>query len=167
MSIVKPPRYLKDAVKAIAKTFLRSNYEKGCECPACGQLVKAYKRNLNANMAKALILIYRLQNKAGGDYIHVQQEFSKLGLVATGMDYIQLARWGFIVPKLNDDDPSKKDSGLWRITTRGIAFIIRETAEPKYCLTYNNVTQEWANERINIKQALGKKFDFREVWNLV
>ena len=39
------------------KEFLRANYEKGCDCPTCGQFVKLYKRKLNSGMAKTLIIL--------------------------------------------------------------------------------------------------------------
>ena len=97
------------------KDHLRKHYESGTNCPACGQLVKAYKRKLNSNMCRALAIIYS-RTKSAGIYIHVQNEFTLLGLRATAMDYTYLEKWKFI-----EANPDK--SGHWRVTDKGKAFV--------------------------------------------
>ena len=169
-----------------AKTYIAANApKKGCSCPACGQYVKHYKRRLNANAAKALILIYNIsmsrpdlfspeeENKYG--FIHIQNEFSKqFKLRATGMDYIQLPRWGLIEKKPEDkvsatkkeDRYKPKHSGFWRITPKGVNFALKRSTLPEYCIVFDNRTIGWGEKQINIEQALGKKFSYQEVINL-
>lgn len=73
-----------------AKQLLRDAVKIGeaIECPCCKQMVKIYKRKLNSGMAKALLLIYKISNPLDFNYIHVQNEFNKLGFNAISLDII-------------------------------------------------------------------------------
>ena len=141
-----------------AKDHLRNNYESGTSCPACGQLVKAYKRKLNANMCRALAIIYARTNESG-IYIHVQNEFTTLGLRATAMDYTYLEKWKFI-----EVNPDK--SGHWRVTDKGRAFVEDTLVVPSYCLVYAGNVYEWSTDTVNMTEALTTRFKLSEVLDL-
>ena len=141
-----------------AKDHLRKHYESGTSCPACGQLVKAYKRKLNANMCRALAIIYT-RTKENSIYIHVQNEFTTLGLRATAMDYTYLEKWKFI-----EVDPTK--SGHWRVTNKGKAFVEDTIVVPSYCLVYAGNVYEWSTEQVNMTEALTSRFKLSEVMDL-
>ena len=140
-----------------AKDHLRKNYESGTSCPVCSQLVKAYKRKLNANMCKALAIIYTRTQTS--NYIHVQQEFTKLGLRATTMDYTYLEKW-----KLIETDPD--NNGFWRITNKGKLFIKDWLDVPAYCLVYGGKVYDWSDELVTMSKALTTKFKLAEVLNI-
>ncbi len=149
-----------------AKQYLKDNMAKGISCPLCMQYVKIYPRRLNAGMSKALILVYQLTTRLNpqNGWLHIQREFTKqFKLNATAMDYIQLSRWGLIESKPNLGDPTKKDSGLWRITQKGIDFIYRRIKLPKKATVLNNETMEFTGEEIDIGEALGKRFNYQEL----
>jgi len=141
-----------------AKDHLRNNYESGTSCPACGQLVKAYKRKLNANMCRALAIIYARTNESS-IYIHVQNEFTTLGLRATAMDYTYLEKWKFI-----EVNPDK--SGHWRVTDKGRAFVEDTLVVPSYCLVYAGNVYEWSTDTVNMTEALTTRFKLSEVLDL-
>lgn len=115
-------------------------------------------------MAHSLILIYKL-NLNNNDFIHVQQKFSEMGIRATSLDYIQLARWGFIEPKSSDRDPQADDAGFWRITNTGKYFVQGITTAPRDVYVYNNHTEKWGIELTDIHKALGTKFDYQQLLN--
>ena len=140
------------------KDHLRKNYESGTSCPACGQLVKAYKRKLNANMCRALAIIYARTGNTD-IYIHVQNEFTTLGLRATAMDYTYLEKWKFI--EVNSDK-----SGYWRVTSKGKAFVEDTIVVPSYCLVYAGSVYEWSSEQVNMTEALTARFKLEDVMNL-
>ena len=140
-----------------AKQYLRSNFKTGAECPCCGKYVKAYKRKLNSGIARALILMYRL-GAYNGKYIHVQNEFAKLKLRATTMDYAYAEKW-----KLIDDG---NDIGTWTLTQRGVTFVLGQTFLPDHCLVYNGNVYSWSDDLIDIKDALTKSFDYKELMNV-
>ena len=137
-----------------AKDHLRNNYKTGTGCPCCGQLVKAYKRKLNANMCRALAIIYT--RTEAGIYMHVQNEFTTLGLRATAMDYTYLEKWKFI-----ESDSTR--NGFWRVTDKGKQFINTGTQVPSYCLVYGGKVYEWSKESVTISEALTVKFKLEDV----
>jgi len=147
-----------------AKQLLRDNWEQGIKCPCCGQWVKRYPYKLNSNAAVSLIWIYRLGLDEKDGWVHVQQRFTEVfNRNATAMSYIVLKHWGFIEPKPNNLDPDKNASGYWRITTRGINFVLHGTKEPTHAHVYNNRAVGFAEEYADIKQALGVKFSYAEL----
>lgn len=146
-----------------AKQFLRDNWIEGAICPCCKQMVKLYKRKLNAGMAMGLITIYRIApNK---DYIHVPTEFTKRKINAADTEYPKLAHWGLIEEQPNDTNPEKKTSGFWRITDRGIDFVLRKISLQQYLHIYNGSPHSFAGGQINITKALADKFDYNQLMN--
>lgn len=143
-----------------AKQFLRDNWLKGTHCPCCNQFVKRYQRKLNSGMAVSLIRLYK---ENGQDWMHALHTLVRLNPKATIMEYSKLKYWGFLEEKPGDVDPSKKSSGIWRITDEGVAFIKDFAPAPKYIYLYNNKFLGFSDEIINIKDALGSNFDYQEL----
>ena len=142
---------------AEAKQHLRTSFKDGTECPCCGKYVKAYKRKLNSGMARALILIYTLTKD--GKYIHVQDEFAKLRLRATTMDYAYAEKWKLIESDLDQN-------GYWRITQLGKSFVLNQIDLPEYCLVYNGSVYKWADNKIGIKTALTTLWSYTDLMDL-
>ena len=142
---------------AEAKQHLRTSFKDGTECPCCGKYVKAYKRKLNSGMARALILIYNLTKD--GKYVHIQDEFIKLKLRATTMDYAYAEKWKLIESDLDQN-------GYWRITQLGKSFVLNQIDLPEYCLVYNGNVYKWADDKIGIKTALTISFDYNELMSI-
>jgi len=144
---------------AEAKQYLRNNYKKGTVCPCCNKYVKAYKRKLNSGIARSLIIMYKLEafwfdNK----YIHVQNEFAKLKLRATTMDYAYAEKWELIV----DGD----EIGTWTLTKKGVDFVANKIVLPDHCLVYNGNVYSWSNNLINIEHALTESFDYQKLMTI-
>lgn len=143
-----------------AQNHLRANWKKGTNCECCGQFVKLYKRRLHSTMVIQLIFLY----KQPADWVHLKEIVMGLKLSGGG-DFSKMAFWGLIENKINTD-PTKKDSGLWRITEKGKDFIKGCTATlPKYVNIYNGQSMGFSEERTTIQGALGKGFDFNELMN--
>jgi hypothetical protein len=144
-----------------AKKYLRDNFNKGCSCPVCGQFVKLYKRKLNSGMAVILIFM----SKYGKDFVHVK-EFLREKKMKNGHDWTLLRYWGFIQersPLIGDENT--KNSGFWRITPEGLAFVSNRVKTKKHILIYNQKFQGFSNEDITIEDALGDDFDYYELIN--
>lgn len=137
--------------------------KKSTTCACCGQHVSVYKRTINGPACSVLIIMYKFFGK---EYVHVQKDFAKRGVVAPAMDYIQLSRWGLIEPKTSERDPEAKDAGYWRVTDIGERFIKCLHTVPKHAFVYNNKTYAWSHEVVNIKQALGTKFSYEELFKI-
>lgn len=143
-----------------AKKFLRENYYDGCECPACGQHVQLYDYKLFATSAVALMRLYNL-----GDGFHHISKFAEANdNYGRAPHFAELRFWG-LVEKMPNDDPNKKSSGFWRITDKGKQFADGIIKVQSRILVYNNTFQGFSDksEEIDIKQALGNKFDYSEL----
>lgn len=123
-----------DSTIAEAKAHVQQ--EDDVECPVCTSRVKTYKRKLPAADLPALVSLYetsaeaKLAGEKGLIWVHIKELQGKSG----GGDFAKFRFWGFIVAKPNDDDPSKKDSGLWRLTQKGYHFLLGKTTVPKKML---------------------------------
>ena len=147
-------------MKTIAegKQHLRDNFKTGATCPCCNKYVKAYKRKLNSGIARSLIIMHNL-GACGGLFIHVQDEFAKLKLRATTMDYAYAEKW-----KLIRAEPDK--NGYWSLTDLGKAFVLNQTVLPDHCLVYNGNVYSWSNNLINIEHALTESFDYQKLMTI-
>lgn len=131
--------------------------DKGCNCPVCGQFVKVYKRTINASMAAQLI---RAKMRYGSKSFHIRDLIEGEG---GGADFAKLRYWGLIV-ELENTNPKKKNSGRWKITHSGLAFVLGYGQIPKYALIYNGRFLDFdGDETVTIQSALGKNFDYQQL----
>jgi len=141
-----------------AKQYLRSNFEKGIDCPCCGQLVKKYPYSLNVSIATTLIEIYKI-HKSGWDWIHVNTQIRP-----TSGGYFSLARhWGLIIQKEVEETDDKRGSGYWKLTDRGFDFVLSKITVPKYVYMFDGSVLGFSDTKTSISKALGKKFSYEEL----
>lgn len=129
-------------------------------CPCCGQLVKTYKRSLNCSMALVLIYMNRF-NKM--DFFHVEDWLKGIGKPELRADFHKLRFWGLLEAKVATREDGSKRNGYYKITGRGIAFSEGKLTVPEKAIIYNNKFQGFEGEEIDIRKALGKKFNFDEL----
>lgn len=148
-----------------SKAFLREGWEKGVDCPCCGQFVKQYKRKFNSSMAYALIIIYKLHIKHGFEkWVKMNQEIANLGIPSSNVEYAKLRHWNLLEERGNSDE-SKRTSGNWRITKTGIRFFLNQITIPSHVFIYNNKIQGYSKTQTTVKKSLGKKFNYEELMN--
>lgn len=117
-------------------------------------------------MVFVLIYVYKITKKENpkDGWIKIQEEFAaRLGVSATGMSYSILAWWKLLEPSKENDDPTKKSSGYWRITQKGIDFLEKRITVPKRVHIYDNKCVGFDEEMVDVIKALGKKFDYQEL----
>lgn len=142
-----------------AKEYLRENFDKGTKCPCCGQFVKLYKRSITSGQAHGLIMFYRYSEEHPEEFIHVSNfDFTAF----RGGDFAKLRYWGFI-EQAENDDPSKRDSGMWSITDKGRQFVRNERTVPRQVHLYDGQRVGWSEDRVSIKDALKNKFNYEEL----
>lgn len=126
----------------------------GLTCPTCGQLAKVYRRALNAQMAMALIQVWRA---AGTEWAHVRTVVGH-----NRADEAKLRYWGLI----EDGKARREDgghAGYWRVTEAGEQFIKRRRSVPKYALVYDGDLLGMDGPEIMIEEALADQFNYREL----
>lgn len=131
--------------------------KEGVQCPCCDQFCKLYKRKLNSQMAMWLMwLVVEYENDVG--WVDIRRS------PVRGGDYAKLVHWGLIeqMPK-PVGDTTRRTSGHWRPTAKGIAFVhLRVTVPEKVHLYANNVVG-FSEKHCDIRDALGKKFNYYEL----
>ena len=160
MKVHRMPRW-QVATVPDAKTWLRGHVDEGALCPCCGQLAKVYRRKLNTVHAHSLVLMWRA---AGMEWQHVPTTVEPI--TKGGGEAAKLRLWGLIEEEL-ERRPDGGRSGWWRITERGRAFVLGETTVPRFAVLYDNRCLGVEGERIDIREALGDKFDYGELMGLL
>lgn len=157
-----------------AKAWLRTRFFEGAECPCCAQNVKLYKRALHGGMAASLIAFAKVTQATTpkDGWLKVPDDFvqtTKLVTVLGNREYNKLRYWGLLEGQgpeqaLESDAPY---SGMWRITELGFQFVRGEVKLPKNVFVYNKQQLKppagTVVEEIDIKQALGQKFNYDEL----
>jgi hypothetical protein len=151
-----PALYPTDSTQPLneIRDFLIDNVEEGVHCPACTQMAKVYRnRKVSGTMAKTLITLWR---HAGMDYAHGPS------LPGDTHEISQLAWWGLVEEErvLREDGGR---AGWWRLTEHGRAFVLARATIPKYARVYDSRFLNLRGKPVTIRDALGSKFDYREL----
>lgn len=145
---------------AEAKQYLRANWEKGVNCPCCSQFVKKWRQPLHAGQAVWLINLVR-EYELTPEWMDVKILATKTGM--RGGDYAKLRYWG-LVESQEKTDESKRASGRWRPTSKGITFAHGNTVLPKAVYTYDRKVLGFSDDQVTIQEVLGDKFDYNALW---
>ena len=146
---------------ADAQKYIVDNGEDGVVCPCCNRRIQIYKRYITSAMAAGLIRIYFVSGRKSGDFYHINDfDGYKVG------DFAKLRHWLLIEGGTNDDI-TKKNSGFWKITERGVDFVERKIVLPKhlkFCKgEYLGVVDQ--NNLVGIKDCLRNKFNYNDLMN--
>jgi len=141
-----------------AREILEANLDKGISCPCCTQYARRYRRKLNAGLARFLIYLYRqFQKQPQLEWFNIRQakEGADFGVSISG-EFCKLQCWGLI-------EPRPKDSGYWRLTDLGRAFVEKRTTVKSHIVVFNNTLEGFHGCDILITDALASKFDYDEL----
>lgn len=141
-----------------AKDWLRDQvFEGGAQCPCCGQYAKVYKRQINAGMARSLILMYRAGQEVEGGWVYVPRVAG-----SRSREEGKLAYWGLV----EESDEPREDggrAGWWRVTGLGKAFVRDRHRVQKYALVYDGRVLGFEGPQIGILDALKTRFRYDEL----
>lgn len=135
----------------------------GYRCPCCGQFVKEYARKLNSSMARVLILIYQSGNF---EYLHVEDFLKKLNRGDLRADFHKLRYWGLLKKKIENREDGSARNGFYKISPLGIMFVEGKLTVNEKILIFNNEFKGFTGNQINIHQALGNKFSYKELMSV-
>lgn len=148
-----------------AKKWLQGMMNTGATCPCCGQYAKLYRRKITSTMAKCLVMIHRFFQANKVQFIHVPNflvKFKNDGSVAGG-DVAKLKHWGLLEPVVNERMDGSNRAGFYKITQLGKDWVDGNVSVPKYAYIYNQKLYKLSEEKVFIKDALGDRFDYREL----
>ena len=129
----------------------------GGHCPCCHRWGKIYPRSLNETMARSMVWL--AHHSAHGDWIDVPKRGPRW-LVRSNQ--LPTLRWWGLVERHGNDDPTKRHSGLWRATERGILFAQNRLQVPKKVYTYNAEVEDFGKELVTIRDCV-ESFDYSAV----
>ncbi len=163
---------IEEATKVMkGNIFTKEVMSKGCKCPVCNQNVRLQKYTINAETAKCLIDLYKLNKKHPEKiWFHVAEDI-KIGISVSGA-FAKLRHWGLIeqLPKDNSQ-VHKRTSGMWRITDKGADFVLNRIKIEKFIKIYNQTFYGFDEEKndknkpITITDAISTKFNYQELLN--
>ena len=143
------------------KTWSRAELlDQGLRCPTCSSHLKRYHRTINSGMARALFELWNLSYHAPDTEWWHHKQFDRFG----SREVHKLVWWGFVRQKPHDpEDTSKKSSGMWKITEKGSKFACGAISVPLTAVVYQGSFESLEGDDHRIQDALGEKFDYREL----
>jgi hypothetical protein len=141
-----------------AKAWLRERVDEGERCPCCTQFAKVYKRTISSSQAYALISMYKT---AGYDFVHFPTLLNK-GKRYRANDETKLQYWELIEEEFAVR-PDGGRSGYWRITPKGVEFLMRRITVPKFARVYDNRCLGYLGPEVTIDDALRNRFNYDEM----
>ena len=150
-----PSALLSDAIE-----YNKNGMDVGTYCPACSQRVKKDRRAVHA---EAVIFLIELVKKylVQPRFYHIKDILHVKGKNSTDAAYFH--HWGLIEKGSAPGNKTAKKSGMYRPTQLGIDFVKGLVTVPAYAMIFNNTVFEWADEQIDVKTALGTKFDYAKL----
>jgi hypothetical protein len=146
-----------------ARDWLRERVEHGERCPCCTQFAKVYRRALPSATARAMIALHR--HSAPGEFVFLPPLLDAMhGTPALG-GYATLGHfWGLLEQQPGEREDGSWRVGWWRLTPNGRAYVIGALpAVPKYARIYDGRCLGLDGPPWSITDALGSKFDYREL----
>ena len=133
---------------------------KGVICPICERSSRVVPKTICSTQAQTLIWLY--WNTVEHQYIHLNKNAPRV--LVKNAETGKLKHWG-LIEQMPNDDPTKLKSGWVRITSAGRAFVEGKAKTYKTLFIMNDTVlgEPLEKERIDIQDALGKKFDIRDL----
>lgn len=139
-----------------ARAWLRARVTEGQRCPCCSQFAKVYRRAVTAQMARALIFLYRDSGQQWGHWPTI------LKTAASGSvnraDEAKLRYWD-LVEEETTVRPDGGRAGWWRVTSHGAAFVSGWVTVDRYALVFDSRCLGFTGPQVTIVEALGTTFD--------
>lgn len=153
-----------------ARSAFRDKLNDGVSCPCCQRYAKRYRRAINATMAGALCALVARRNK-GQEWVRAEEvgadlralpAFERVSYPHGEIGKLAFPAWGLVESKPSSE-PSKKNTGLWRATARGAAFVRGDLTVPKYLFVYDNHVDAVSTEEVSIRQCFKANFSYEEL----
>lgn len=129
-------------------------------CPCCGCDRQVYRRKISSSHAHDLLWMYRHAYRYPADrYASWRDELQRGNILST--DFASIAYWR-LIESTGEDHPRYPSRGHWRLTPKGIDFVLGRVRVPKYCFDYYG-DRHLAGDPVTIWQCLGEQFDYDEL----
>ena len=131
-------------------------------CPVCDRWGKIYGRNINKTMAVSLLWLAQAPTEDG--WVDVPNRAPRWVIRSNQLPTLKW--WGLVERRQNDPDSKNKHSGMWRVTSTGMAFALDGLSVPKRAFTYNDEVLGFGDDLVKIEGCFKTHFDYQEVMSL-
>lgn len=136
--------------------------EDGTGCPLCGRHLELYKRILECVMIRGLMWLVQAAGQQRA-WVHVHDKsVGPAWLRAKGGSFAKLAHWGFI-EQADNEDATKKTSGMWRPTRKGVDFVSCRIQVPSHVHLLLNTVVGWSDRQVYVYEMLSARFDYQKL----
>lgn len=139
------------------------------DCPLCNQSVHINKDKQTDSSTINLLNLYYLTKKYPQTEYFNSSRFCK-GRNGAGR-FAALRYHNIIIEekinKENTNEGQKKNSGMWKLTEKGIQYCEGNIKIPKYVLTYNRKFIGTSGELMGIEEFLKEPFHYKEVMSSI
>lgn len=134
-------------------------------CPCCNRNSKPGKRRFSSNIARVLMLLYKLYLEDPDGFFHIERVILSLGLKNTLRgDFAKMKHFSFIEQAPGKRKDGNTKNGYWKITEIGVMFVEGKLLVPKEFRIYDDALYWVSEETISIMDALRSKgFDYNEM----
>jgi len=124
----------------------------GKPCRICDQRIHLQLRKLHSGMAYAAVRLYLHDQEQPGEFMDYRDHKAR----GESRNHPYLRYWRMI-----ERDPERR--GWWRIRRRGRLWVEERISVPRAMWYYNRECYGFVEERIDIREALGDKFNLDEL----
>ena len=162
--VTAPEKLAETATVKEARAWLEARVEHGVRCPTCTRFAKIYTRTITASMARALMLLYKHDVMKPGEFVRVDKYLMSQGVHSGAAMPALLRHWSLVEKKKGKRKDSSSATGEYRITERGKLFVEDKITVHKFVRLYDDQSLFVEDtEKISIKQALKKQFNYDEL----
>jgi hypothetical protein len=113
------------------------------------------KRRVNETMAKALMWMYKHHHLSWVNMPTVAPRWA-----IRNREYTRLNYWGLVELQPNVDDPSKRTTGVWRVTSHGEQWLQGSVRIAQAVLVFDDQVIDQMPETIAVADCFGVHFDY-------
>lgn len=147
--------------EARSRLMAEAQTSKGTHCPCCKKFVKVYHRKFNSGMAITMIYTYPWFRSHPLEWLTIGKFLIREHDLWPS-DYGKLIWWGLLEKKAERKNDAKS-GGKYRMTDRGFAFVQGRHRVRSHVYEYMSEVQSFDGDEIDIRSALGRKFDYGEL----
>lgn len=142
---------------AQAREQVQNNLDKKDSfCPCCERRTRAWPNTVDSRSAEGLIRAFHASRLTVDGWV------SPMELLGHPANFHKMKHWGLI----ETSDERKNDgnsAGFWRLTEKGELFVLGHVSIQKVAHVFKNRVTRFSGPEWTIRQALGKKFNYREL----
>ena len=141
------------------------NRKPNLKCPGCKRPANVWRLSIHSTLARMLINLYKKSVELNGHpdgWVHIEAFRPKSH--TSGRDFCIVKHWGLAEAKASDPSDEKRSSGMWSLTYNGMRWLEGKINIDKYVHVFDDHVMEFDGEKISILHALGKRFDYQELW---